>query len=121
MGATTSDRSERSTVPRTEQTYSIAPQAMTLGGDNDTPAKAACREAGHRRLRLERMPVMLCVILDIAKRVALWMLRDTQSLPRSPEGFRTSGAVINTTEINRPPLEGGIQSKHTISLSVSTK
>lgn len=42
--------------------YSIAPQAMTLGGDNDTPARAARREARHGHFRLEAMPVMPYVI-----------------------------------------------------------
>ena len=72
---------------RTEQRYSIAPQAMILGGDNDTPAKAARREAGHGHFRLEAMPVMPCVILDTAKKVAVWMLRDTQDLPRNRGGI----------------------------------
>jgi len=32
--------------------YSIAPQAMTLVGDNDTPFVKARLEAGHGRFRL---------------------------------------------------------------------
>lgn len=86
--------------------YSIAPQAMTLGGDNDTPAKAARREARHGHFRLEAMPVMPCVITRHCENsrgvdAARYSESPQESRWDKSTLFRTSGAEINTTRMKR--------------------
>ena len=86
--------------------YSIAPQAMTLGGDNDTPARAARRKVRHGHFRLEAMPVMPCVITRHCEKsrgvdAARYSESPQESRWDKSTLFRTSGAEINTTRMKR--------------------
>jgi hypothetical protein len=52
-GAMTSEKERAIDLAPDGAAYSIAPQAMTLVGDNDTPFMKARMEAGHGRFRLK--------------------------------------------------------------------